>query len=146
MLTGSIQKAPAGARGFDANTVISSQAAAAFYEAGFRFCLRYVGRTQMASYDLTTQEAETILAAGLALMPVQHVLNPGWKATVDGRPATIERVDYLLRGVVVPPGRHRVEFRYQPASWRAGWIISLLAILILVATTVVAWRRRPRPG
>lgn len=81
MLSGSVQQAPAGARGFDANTPISSQAAADFYNAGYRFCLRYVGRTQMASYDLTTQEAEDILAAGLALMPVQHVLNPGWAPT-----------------------------------------------------------------
>jgi hypothetical protein len=40
-----------------------------------------VGRVQMASYDLTADEAETILAAGLALMPVQHVLNPGWSPT-----------------------------------------------------------------
>jgi Domain of unknown function (DUF1906) len=81
MLSGSIQNAPSGVRGFDANTVISPDAAAAFYGAGFRFCLRYVGRTQMASHDLSTQEAEDILAAGLALMPVQHVLNPGWNPT-----------------------------------------------------------------
>lgn len=83
MLSGSIQPAPAGVRGFDANTVISSDAAADFYKAGFRFCLRYVGRTQMASHDLSAEEAENILAAGLALMPVQHVLNPGWQATGD---------------------------------------------------------------
>jgi hypothetical protein len=81
MLSGTIQNAPAGVRGFDANTPISSQAGADFYAAGFRFCLRYVGRTHMASYDLTTAEAEDILGAGLALMPVQHVLDPGWAPT-----------------------------------------------------------------
>jgi hypothetical protein len=83
MLSGSIQKAPAGVRGFDANTPISSQAAQDFFSAGFRFCLRYVGRTQMASHDLSAQEAEGILAAGLALMPVQHVEEPGWHPTGD---------------------------------------------------------------
>src|SRR5687767_10495909 len=81
MLAGSIQSAPAGLRGFDANTPISAQAAADFHDAGYRFCLRYVGRTQMASHDLSAGEAEGILAAGLALMPVQHVLNPGWQPT-----------------------------------------------------------------
>jgi hypothetical protein len=81
MLSGSVQKAPAGVRGFDADTPLSSQAAADFFSAGFRFCLRYVGRVQMESYDLSTQEAEGILAAGLALMPVQHVLNSGWMPT-----------------------------------------------------------------
>lgn len=81
MLSGSIQKAPAHVRGFDANTPLGSQAAADFYAAGYRFCLRYVGRTQMASHDLSTDEANVILDAGLALMPVQHVLNPGWNPT-----------------------------------------------------------------
>lgn len=81
MLSGTVQPAAPGIRGFDANTPISSDAAAQFYAKGFRFCLRYVGRTQMASHDLSTAEAETILDARLALMPVQHVLNPGWAPT-----------------------------------------------------------------
>jgi membrane protein YfhO len=72
---------------------------------------------------------------------------PGWKATVDGKDTPIERVDYLIRGVVVPAGAHRVEFRYQPASWRAGWIVSLLALLAILALVAVGWRRRARePG
>jgi len=83
MLTGSIQPAPAGARGFDANTPISRDAAAQFHAKGYQFCLRYVGRVQMAPHDLTTAEANDILDAGLALMPVQHVLNPGWHPTGD---------------------------------------------------------------
>jgi hypothetical protein len=81
MLSGSIQQAPAGVRGFDANTPISGTAAADFFSAGYRFCLRYVGRVQMASHDLSAPEAQGILAAGLALMPVQHVLDPGWQPT-----------------------------------------------------------------
>lgn len=80
-LSGSVQAAPAGSKGFDANTPISASAAAAFYAAGYRFCIRYVGRTQMASYDLTAAEANNILNGGLAMMVVQHVLNPGWSPT-----------------------------------------------------------------
>lgn len=81
MLSGTVQAAPDQARGFDANTVISAAQAQAFLAAGFQFALRYVGRTHMASYDLTTAEAETLLAAGLALMPVQHVLGGEWMPT-----------------------------------------------------------------
>jgi hypothetical protein len=80
-LPGVIQSAPAGLKGFDANTPISASVAAAFYAKGYRFCVRYVGRTAMASYDLTSTEAKAILNAGLALMVVQHVLNPGWSPT-----------------------------------------------------------------
>jgi len=104
MLSGSIQKAAAGVRGFDADTPVSSQAAAAFHAAGFRFCLRYVGRVQMASFDLTTQEAEGILAAGLALMPVQHVLDPGWQPTASLGAEYGANAAKFARQIGFPPG------------------------------------------
>jgi hypothetical protein len=70
---------------------------------------------------------------------------PGWTATVDGRPAAVRRVDYLLRGVSLPPGHHMVVLRYQPVSWRLGWIVSLITLLALLAaaTSAAVARRRP---
>jgi hypothetical protein len=79
-----------------------------------------------------------------SLLVLTDVHYPGWKASVDGRPAKIERVDYLLRGVRVAPGRHRIEFRYEPVSWRLGWIVSTIALLAVAATAAVGWRRRMR--
>jgi hypothetical protein len=35
-----------------------------------------------------------------------------------------------------------VTFSYEPASWRAGWIVSLLALIAIVATALIGWRRR----
>jgi uncharacterized membrane protein YfhO len=77
-----------------------------------------------------------------SLMVLTDVHYPGWKATVDGEPADIERVDYLLRGVMVPAGAHTVEFTYEPVSWRIAWIVSLLGLLAVGAAGVVGWRRR----
>jgi hypothetical protein len=73
---------------------------------------------------------------------LSDVYYPGWHATVDGRPVRIDRVDYLLRGVAVPAGSHRVEFSYDPSSFRIGWVVSLVVLLILVAMTVLGVRRR----
>jgi hypothetical protein len=70
---------------------------------------------------------------------------PGWKATVDGRSVDVERVDYVLRGTVVEPGNHRIEYRYQPASWRIGWIVSLLTLLGLAAAVFLGRRRAAAP-
>lgn len=66
---------------------------------------------------------------------------PGWKAKVDGKPADVERVDYVLRGVAAARGRHRVEFYYRPASWRIGWILSLLSLLALAGAIAIQSRR-----
>jgi uncharacterized membrane protein YfhO len=60
---------------------------------------------------------------------------------VDGRDVPIQRVDYLLRGVAVGPGEHRIEMRYQPWSWRAGWIVSLLTVVLLAAALWKSARR-----
>lgn len=78
MLPGTVQSAPAGAKGFDADTPIGSAAAHQFAARGYRFCLRYVGRLEMGRGDLTGAEARDILGAGVALMVVQHVAEQGW--------------------------------------------------------------------
>lgn len=57
---------------------------------------------------------------------------PGWRASLDGEPATIHRANYAFRGVAVPAGRHRVEMRYEPASFRVGLFVSLVALALLV--------------
>jgi hypothetical protein len=62
---------------------------------------------------------------------------PGWKATVDGTSVPIHRVDYLLRGVEVGAGRHRVEFSYEPAAWRTGLIVSGVALAVLIGFLLI---------
>jgi hypothetical protein len=76
------------------------------------------------------------------MLVVSDAWDPGWKATVDGHDAKVERVDYVMRGVRLGPGRHHVVFSYRPWSWRVGWIVSLVALIGLAAAVVVAWRRR----
>jgi hypothetical protein len=74
---------------------------------------------------------------------------PGWKATVDGRSVPVTQVDYLLRGVPLGPGSHTVVLRYQPLSWRIGWIVSVLSLAGLVLVLVIGLsrrRHRPPPG
>jgi hypothetical protein len=70
--------------GFDVNQQLSAGQATAFREAGYLFCVRYLPRTPLLiPGNLTAAEIEIILGAGLALMAVQHVPNPGWDPTAD---------------------------------------------------------------
>ncbi len=50
--------------------------------------------------------------------------DPGWRATCNGRPAQVLRVDHALRGVVAPPGHSVIEFRYQPRSFTYGLLLA----------------------
>lgn len=73
-----------GIRGFDANEKISADAAAAFHAHGYGFCVRYVRREKEHEYDLSTDEAQGILEAGLGLMIVQHVASESnWTPTAS---------------------------------------------------------------
>ena len=82
MLDGHVYTAPDGVRGFDTDEKISPKIAAAFHARGYRFCLRYVGRVQSNAKDLKRPEATALLAAGLGVMPVQHVASESaWAPT-----------------------------------------------------------------
>lgn len=53
---------------------------------------------------------------------------PGWKVFVNNNESIIYRTDYILRGVYLNPGRHIVEFVYDPFSYKIGMAITLIAL------------------
>jgi hypothetical protein len=55
---------------------------------------------------------------------------PGWRATVDGRAAPIEKAYGAFRGVVVDGGDHTIEMRYRPWSVFVGAAITGIAALV----------------
>jgi hypothetical protein len=96
------------------------------------------GDAQITRYEPDRVE---LRASGPGLAVLSDVHFPGWRATVDGRDVPIERVDYLLRGVRVGPGEHRIVMTYAPSSWRIGWIVSLLTALLLLGAVWKGARR-----
>jgi membrane protein YfhO len=79
-----------------------------------------------------------------ALLVLTDTWYPGWRARVDGRPATLWRADYAFRAVAVPAGRHAVELRFAPRSVVAGAALSALAAALAVAL-LAGGRRRAAP-
>jgi hypothetical protein len=67
---------------------------------------------------------------------------PGWRASVDGQPAEILRADEMFRAVRLEPGRHQVEFRYQPDSVTWGAWISAAALLLWLVGMIWNWRTK----
>jgi hypothetical protein len=69
---------------------------------------------------------------------------PGWRVHVDGIEKTMHRVNAIFRGVMLEPGVHRVTYRYDPDSLRAGWIALGAAPLVALAGLWLMARRAER--
>lgn len=64
----------------------------------------------------------------------------GWEATIDGNPTEIYPVNFLLRGLYLPKGKHEVTFTFSPAIVQQGGYVQLGAILILLfLVSVASW-------
>jgi hypothetical protein len=77
--------------------------------------------------DRVDVEASSPAPAFLVLL---DAFDPGWAATVDGRPAPVLRADYAFRAVAVPAGRSLVRFDYRPASLRWGLALGALGLAL----------------
>jgi hypothetical protein len=92
--------------------------------------------------NATVTVRATLDRRGLVLL--DDNLADGWRVRVDGRPAPVLRVDDVLRGVVVGPGRHEIGWTYTVPGLRAGAVLSLLALAALGTGGIALARRRRR--
>ena len=93
-----------------------------------------------------TRDEETVIeieaeleAPGLLVLADSYAA--GWRAQVDGAPASVRAANFLFRGVPVPAGRHRVRFEYRPRSVTTGAAASLGGGALLAVLTLFAQRR-----
>ena len=56
----------------------------------------------------------------------------GWNATIDGKSATILKVDYALRGMKIPAGNHQIEFKFEPQVVKTGSLITLISFIGMI--------------
>ncbi len=67
----------------------------------------------------------------------------GWTATIDGKEATIYNVNYLLRGLEIPKGKHNVVFTYDTTKYDSSNTTSMaLSVLVLLITGLSFWKQR----
>lgn len=55
----------------------------------------------------------------------------GWKAFLNGGGTTHFQVNYILRGMVVPAGKHNITFKFEPEVVKTGSAISLTSSILL---------------
>jgi len=76
-----------------------------------------------------------------AVLVVSEMHYPGWVALLDGVKTSIHNTNFLLRGVVIPAGLHRVEMSYRAPGARKGAIISLFTLLLIGALAIYGKRK-----
>lgn len=64
--------------------------------------------------------------AGLAVFS-EIYYGKGWNAYIDGKKTTHIRVNYVLRGLQIPAGKHSVEFKFEPQVIKTGSAITLIS-------------------
>lgn len=92
---------------------------------------------------LSPNRIEILVERGMDdLLVVSEAYHPGWRATIDDEPTTAVRTNHALLGAYIPPGRHRIEFRFQPKSFRVGLYTVCVAWLLLAAIVTAGAGRR----
>ena len=105
---------------------------------------RIAGATQKtAAVRYPTQNSVVIDAQSATggLVVLHDTWSRGWTARVDGKPAPILPVNLISRGVMVGPGRHRIDMEYEPYGFRTGLSISAAGLIaLLIAASSVSRR------
>ena len=77
-----------------------------------------------------------------------EIYYPGWTATIDGEPAELGRVNYILRALNVKPGKHEVVLSFFPKSVDTTEAVAYTAygilILVLLGAIFMEYRRRKK--
>ncbi len=66
----------------------------------------------------------------------------GWKATIDGVEQPHFNVNYILRGMTIPKGKHLIEFTFDPSVVNFGGKIQLISFLVLMGLIILGIRRQ----
>ena len=101
----------------------------------------YVRQTSLISdevrYEVDSEKGGVVVFS--------EIYYPGWKATIDGRETDIARVDYVLRALKVPAGKHEIVMEFRPQSIATTETVAyvcftllLLSIISLIAKKIIS--------
>lgn len=102
-----------------------------------------------AGVGIVVYEANRLVYAvdtpGPAYLALAEAYYPGWRARVDGEPASVYRANTAFRAVYIDkPGAHMVELVFAPPSFALGAAISAATLLVLAGAMAAHWLRRRR--
>lgn len=91
---------------------------------------------RMTKYAPNHLEYDAVSAKG-GVIVFSEIYYPGWTCTVDGQPAEIGRVNYVLRAVNVKPGKHKIVLDFHPQTVKMTETVAYSAFGVLAVCLVV---------
>jgi uncharacterized membrane protein YfhO len=110
----------------------------AVVHAEFKNQLQDLASDSTAQIKLTSYDPAHMSYAALSktkqLVVFSEIYYPaGWNCYIDGKkPVETLRANYILRGVVVPAGKHKIEWKFEPLSVSRGNTLSMLGSSLLL--------------
>ncbi|WKD86223.1 hypothetical protein KCTC32516_01584 [Polaribacter huanghezhanensis] len=87
---------------------------------------------KLTKYDVTTLTYESSAAKNQFAVFSEIYYKDGWNAYVDGKLMPYYRVDYVLRGMEIPAGKHTIKFKFEPTIIKKGNTITLTSYFLLL--------------
>jgi hypothetical protein len=91
------------------------------------------GEIKLTEYQPNYLKYEASVNSGSQLAVFSEIYYPkGWKSFIDGKETPHIQADFVLRGLVIPAGKHQVEFKFEPSSYYLGNKVSLASSILLL--------------
>jgi hypothetical protein len=85
-------------------------------------------------------------ASSPSILLLNDHYDPNWKVYVDAKPESLLRCNYLMRGVHLAPGTHKVEFRFEPSTNTFYVSLAAIGIGLLLCGLLVVVKDPPSPA
>jgi hypothetical protein len=108
---------------------------------GKTFSKDSTGKIKLTSYHPNRLSYEYEASGDQLVVFSEIYYQPGWDAYIDGKLSPHFRANYILRAMVVPSGKHTIEFKFEPKSYIVGEKISLGGSVILILFLLLVFGR-----
>lgn len=103
------------------------------------------GSVELVSYEANELQY-TVSSQKGGVVVFSEVYYPGWTVTIDEKPAEFGRVNYLLRALKVPAGKHQIVATFRPSSVATtnniGYAALTITVLLFLSAIVVRMRKK----
>ena len=99
---------------------------------------------KMTAYDNDAISYESNSASNNVAI-FSEIYYKDWKAYLDGKAVPFFKANYVLRAMVIPAGKHIVEFKFEPSifftSKKISAVASWVLFILLLATLFIEWKK-----